>query len=308
MSPPSSSKTGGIKIQKVRGLQQQHHFSPSSIGNLVKHFPTSMNNFHPSPAALNCRTQEEGTVVSSDAPKSTHRQQKTPHNKRQSRRRLHSTRPYQHRNLNMAEARKEIVTALKFHRASSNHHHHHQHQPSCDQHGQILSPTINPTAYTSSSYANNNNNFSNPVHDFSFLSSSSSSLSQSNPLDQPLVTPHGMPQSSLCLFSRLPNRTLGLNLNFQDFENLLNAPICSKSSYYPSLSAPADAVDCTVVSQAALKSMEHHHQVTTTTEDDDAACAVFDGPMEFPDWLSANERCSEHCSQEFLLDPPTLPW
>ncbi|GAB2210157.1 hypothetical protein Droror1_Dr00015417 [Drosera rotundifolia] len=38
--------------------------------------------------------------------------------KKQVRRRLHTSRPYQERLLNMAEARKEIVAALKFHRAS----------------------------------------------------------------------------------------------------------------------------------------------------------------------------------------------
>ncbi|CAH8390811.1 unnamed protein product [Eruca vesicaria subsp. sativa] len=38
--------------------------------------------------------------------------------KKQVRRRLHTSRPYQERLLNMAEARREIVTALKHHRAS----------------------------------------------------------------------------------------------------------------------------------------------------------------------------------------------
>nr|VDC79144.1 unnamed protein product [Brassica rapa] len=38
--------------------------------------------------------------------------------KKQVRRRLHTSRPYQERLLNMAEARREIVTALKQHRAS----------------------------------------------------------------------------------------------------------------------------------------------------------------------------------------------
>ncbi|CAD6342477.1 unnamed protein product [Miscanthus lutarioriparius] len=42
-----------------------------------------------------------------------------PQPKRQARRRTHTSRPYQERLLNMAEARREIVTALKIHRASS---------------------------------------------------------------------------------------------------------------------------------------------------------------------------------------------
>ncbi|KAF3548078.1 hypothetical protein DY000_02000955 [Brassica cretica] len=43
---------------------------------------------------------------------------KTQTHKKQVRRRLHTSRPYQERLLNMAEARREIVTALKQHRAS----------------------------------------------------------------------------------------------------------------------------------------------------------------------------------------------
>ncbi|XP_066395304.1 uncharacterized protein [Miscanthus floridulus] len=58
-----------------------------------------------------------------------------PQVKRQARRRRHTSRPYQERLLNMAEARREIVTALKIHRASSTRHQqqstyqHHHHEP-----------------------------------------------------------------------------------------------------------------------------------------------------------------------------------
>ncbi|KAG4953810.1 hypothetical protein JHK87_039404 [Glycine soja] len=38
------------------------------------------------------------------------------HHKKQVKRRLHTCRPYQERLLNMAEARREIATALKYHR------------------------------------------------------------------------------------------------------------------------------------------------------------------------------------------------
>ncbi|OEL21894.1 hypothetical protein BAE44_0017088 [Dichanthelium oligosanthes] len=43
---------------------------------------------------------------------------KKPQMKKQARRRTHASRPYQERLLNMAEARREIVTALKIHRAN----------------------------------------------------------------------------------------------------------------------------------------------------------------------------------------------
>ncbi|CAN6168805.1 unnamed protein product [Urochloa humidicola] len=59
------------------------------------------------------RQQEQATVVATMKP-----QVKT----KQARRRTHASRPYQERLLNMAEARREIVTALKIHRASMRHH------------------------------------------------------------------------------------------------------------------------------------------------------------------------------------------
>jgi hypothetical protein len=47
--------------------------------------------------------------------------QTTPAPKKQVRRRLHTSMPYQERLLNMAEARREVVTDLKIHRASMRH-------------------------------------------------------------------------------------------------------------------------------------------------------------------------------------------
>ncbi|XP_078430747.1 protein AAL-toxin resistant 7-like [Wolffia australiana] len=64
--------------------------------------------------------------------------------RKQTRRRVHISKPYQERIINMAEARKEIVTALKFHRASmkratqlqEQQRHHLKYTPPSENHGQ----------------------------------------------------------------------------------------------------------------------------------------------------------------------------
>jgi hypothetical protein len=63
-----------------------------------------------------------------------------PQAKRQARRRTHTSRPYQERLLNMAEARREIVTALKIHRASSTRHQQQQQSTYYQQHRQEEPP------------------------------------------------------------------------------------------------------------------------------------------------------------------------
>jgi hypothetical protein len=55
-----------------------------------------------------------------------------PQAKKQARKRTHASRPYQERLLNMAEARREIVTALKIHRANMNKHQPHTYQHHAD--------------------------------------------------------------------------------------------------------------------------------------------------------------------------------
>ncbi|KAI9106932.1 hypothetical protein K1719_022460 [Acacia pycnantha] len=324
MTPPPSSKPA-IQFHHLRHLKQDPPLSASSIRNLVKHFTaTSKTSMNPDPSpALNPNSTVQGTVLdASQTHKSPHRQ---PH-KRQVRRRLHTARPYHDMLLNVAEARKEIVTALKFHRANSLKQ---QQQPK-HQDEAIMSPA-NPVIYGSST----NNHFSNLVNHLSFSSFSHPTLSLPDPLNSPAASSSLAPPQlvqNLCL--NLPNRTLGLNLNFQNFDNL-GASLCFdnnnasffsysslSSSSSPSFSvstdqevpsvaislqgegncAPSDAIDSIAATQVALcpKFMKNtEHQAT----EDDAAYPIFDAPMEFPEWLNANERCFEHYSQEFDLDP-----
>ncbi|RDX68832.1 hypothetical protein CR513_52137, partial [Mucuna pruriens] len=143
--------------------------------------------------------------------------------KRQVRRRLHSSRPYQERLLNMAEARREIVTALKYHRAAMKQASEEQQQQqslslepsqlsSFDQDG-----TFNPRIYTSCT-----TKISNFMDDFSYSSFSSNppplvSNSYPSPVTSPFAHP---PQKEENVNFTLPNQTLGLNLNLHHFNNL----------------------------------------------------------------------------------------
>lgn len=151
--------------------------------------------------------------------------------KKQGRRRLHTTRPYQEKLLNMAEARREIVTALKFHRASMKQASEEEKQQKFQQQQQEqglrlphsnqqqlssfdfeqdlrLSRRRNPRIYPSCM-----NNLSN---DFSYSSSSFSHPSLSLPT-WPIsssFSPNLFVENSTIT---LPNQALGLNLTLHDF-------------------------------------------------------------------------------------------
>ncbi|XP_010695730.2 uncharacterized protein LOC104908334 [Beta vulgaris subsp. vulgaris] len=140
-------------------------------------------------------------------------QQNAQGHKKQVRRRLHTTRPYQERLLNMAEARKEIVTALKFHRAAMKQANERRQQPLDDARKVKNEPCLSPFAPSTNSvqvenfcyYPSYNNSSSIPYPN---LGISSSHLNVPPPFYDSL---NNIP---------LPNQTLGLNLNLQAFTNL----------------------------------------------------------------------------------------
>ncbi|RDY09417.1 hypothetical protein CR513_06208, partial [Mucuna pruriens] len=173
--------------------------------------------------------------------------------KRQFRRRLHTSRPYQERLLNMAEARREIVTALKYHREAMKQASEEQQQQqslplqtsqlsSFDQDG-----TFNPRIYTSCT-----TKFSNYMDDFSYSSFSSHPPPPvSNSYPSPVTSPfaHPPPKAENPNFT-LPNQTLGLRLNLHHFNNLEatlflsnnnnDSSLCSYS--FPTSSSPTLSV------------------------------------------------------------------
>ncbi|XP_004498967.1 uncharacterized protein [Cicer arietinum] len=184
------------------------------------------------------------------------------HNKKQVRRRLHTTRPYQEKLLNMAEARREIVSALKFHRATMkqanekqeeeslvlSHSNHSSHLPNFEQDLRFKSkryPRIYPSCTTNFSYS-------------SF--SSHPSLSLPNSHSWPLSSSSFSPPLVVANTNfTLPNHTLGLNLSLDDdFNNLEatfllhnnnnNSSLCSYSSQTSSSPPLSLANDCQVPS------------------------------------------------------------
>lgn len=171
--------------------------------------------------------------------------------KKKVRRRLHTSRPYQERLLNMAEARREIVTALKFHRASMKQQQLTQqrkeslpvvHQPPL----QILSsPSLDLVTelgmnsaksrmiYPSDGgliFPSSSDSYRQPWTPFTYNNSSATVPSDSIFDNSGFSFP-------------LPSQTLGLNLNIQDLSNLRTSPFQNNPSLFTSppssLSSPA---------------------------------------------------------------------
>ncbi|KAK9669017.1 hypothetical protein RND81_13G103500 [Saponaria officinalis] len=250
--------------------------------------------------------------------------------KKQVRRRLHTSRPYQERLLNMAEARKEIVTALKFHRASMKQANEKKQQ---QQHQQQQHSILGVVPKIESLPSFNNNNVM--VDNFSYYPSYNSNINNNNNKNcyndnNPWVIP------SLPLIEtqniQLPNQTLGLNLNLQSFANLssnnlkytsLSSPMMSSPSSSSSTVTPRDHLAQQVVpgvgqtaeaestllmdmhrcvdedEMANIRSIGEQHQI----EWDDTLDLVksawwfkfvqsveFNNGNEFPTWLSANDQ------------------
>ncbi|KAL3500341.1 hypothetical protein ACH5RR_039434 [Cinchona calisaya] len=253
----SSSKQGskgGLEIDNLDKLKEEPHLSGAYIRSLVKQL-TSTRTKDP----VNSKDQEnlDGDEVSgntkltkngdsfSETQKQSQPPQQPPQHKKQVRRRLHTSRPYQERLLNMAEARREIVTALKFHRAAmkqaneQQQQQQHQHQQ-LQQENEFQSPLQplqqeqegksksrrNPRICASN---NMTNNFPSYVDN---LPCSAFACPPNNyPYYWPLppVAPPLLPEN---LNFALPNQPLGLNLNIQDFNDL-------EKSFYQSASFPS---------------------------------------------------------------------
>ncbi|XP_075670534.1 protein AAL-toxin resistant 7 [Castanea sativa] len=299
-------------------LKEEPHLSGAYIRSLVKQLTSSrtkdpMNSKDPETTGFSDQSQQQA-------------QQEPPQpqqHKKQVRRRLHTSRPYQERLLNMAEARREIVTALK----------------------------RNPRIYPSSTP-----NFSNYLDHLSYSSSFSHSPG-SYPFTWSTPSPFAPSPVAENLNFTLPNQPLGLNLNLHDFNNLdtslyHNPSLCSSSSSpsqssssSPTLSLAIDQeVPNSVVTTPALadhviesigeqhqmewndtmnlvtsawwfkflKTMEIEGPAEVKTEGADFdGYHPFDEVMEFPSWLNANENClqqhfNDDCSKDYL-QYPALP-
>ncbi|GLT85629.1 hypothetical protein SLE2022_038150 [Rubroshorea leprosula] len=203
--------------------------------------------------------------------------------KKQVRRRLHTSRPYQERLLNMAEARREIVTALKFHRAAmkqANEQRQKQQEtlqqqqaqplhlspPACFEQESKMKSWRNPRIYTSTT----ENLFS---YQDSFTYSSfphyPAPPSNSFPWAASPIPPPSAPEP---FNLTLPSQTLGLKLNFQDFTNLEttlyhnNSSLSSPCTYSPLSSSSSPGLSVTTTEEVPSVATPHEMGHTATTD------------------------------------------
>lgn len=271
MRGPSSLKQGTkqeMELDKLCKVKQEAHLSGAYIRSLVKELATSGTKDSINPRDPGCvvdgdlslspasNSTKYGQILEAQqrAQRSTQpQQQQQQQHKKQVRRRLHTSRPYQERLLNMAEARREIVTALKFHRASMKQATEQQQQQQAKE-PQLRAPAVsfNPLQHPSVEldgriksrrnpriYPSCTNNFSDYMDDFPYSSLSHPPPSVPNPLTLPTASSVAPPLTAENPnYNNLPNQTLGLNLNFQDFNNL-NATLYLNNNTSTSLYSPS---------------------------------------------------------------------
>lgn len=225
--------------------QEEPHLSGAYIRSLVKQLSSSStarskDHHHYSTMGTkpHGQPQEEEQQAAAAQTTPVEQQQQQPH-KKQVRRRLHTSRPYQERLLNMAEARREIVTALKIHRASMRQakeqqqqqqllqlqqqqevHHHQVVQEQSQTGSRVACTPMTMSPYASfSDYLYN----SSPFSHLTATTSSSSTGSYFSPLQlpyhssTPAVAPMQQADALDHLMLPLPTQPLGLNLSFQGF-------------------------------------------------------------------------------------------
>ncbi|XP_022754151.1 cytoplasmic polyadenylation element-binding protein-like [Durio zibethinus] len=214
----------------------------------------------------------------SETPQTQQPQPPQPH-KKQVRRRFHTSRPYQERLLNMAEARREIITALKFHRAAMKQANvqKRQQQQQRQQQEELQQQQLSQPSHLSSPppfeqeskiksgrnpriYPSSTNNFSSYNLDkFSYSSFSQHNYPpHPNPCSWP-ASPFPLRPATDALNFTLPNQTIGLNLNLHDFNNIdgnlcynSNNPSIYSSSSPSSSSSPTLSVVTEEVPSVAL--------------------------------------------------------
>ncbi|KAI3754793.1 hypothetical protein L1987_54584 [Smallanthus sonchifolius] len=300
--------------------KEQPHLSGAYIRSLVKHL-TSKDSSDGS---------DQNGECFHDVSSSSQKQPPQPQHKKQVRRRLHTTKPYQERLLNMAEARREIVTALKFHRASMK------------QQQQAAAATSN--RHQSQSFGQEKLPKSRPIHTFYPPTAATTTTAHSYwPVSTYAPTPPLPPPPSYHDNQNiiLPSQTLGLSLNFQSFSNLdtniYHKPLSVHSpSSTSSSTAPAGNSTSTDLHHAMdggemeeIRSLGEQHQIewkdtinlvtsarwcsflkTMEVEANDGdeydGFHQFDQVMDFPPWLiNANESSGlqQHFDDHYFQDP-----
>ncbi|KAL4571166.1 hypothetical protein LXL04_017917 [Taraxacum kok-saghyz] len=200
--------------------------------------------------------------------------------KKHVRRRHQTSKPYKDRLLNMAEARREIATALKFHRASMK-----QQEGNCVIQQQLQPPSEKPGKTNSRLFpatTTATNGYSWPYSGY--------------PFPPPIPPPPPLHQENLNLV--LPKQTLGLNLNFQDFSNLKTSSVYqTPMAVYSSSSTSSSIATKEVAAVGTCGGILAKGSPDDDDDGNDDGYHPFDQVMEFPPWLiNANES---YCFQQF---------
>lgn len=257
----SSSSSSRVKAMEMPSKSKEEpQLSGAYIRSLVKHLSSSRPKENPNPKSPNSILEdriEEAPPLQSPPP--------PPQPKKQVRRRLHTSRPYQERLLNMAEARREIVTALKFHRASMKQANEQQQQQKQQQALEDSMRNPNPSPNPSPNmYQQDLPNFTYP----------------SIPWSYPTLAP--LPNIHDNLNIPLPNTPLGLNLNFQGFNNidpLIIHPISPHSSSSSSFSYSSPTI-CGIEAPVGVLGTSTDTNTDTVTGDAKMHLAMGEREME----------------------------
>jgi hypothetical protein len=293
--------------------QETHHLSGACIRSLVKQVASSRTKHPMNPKEPQNLTElSEGCVETHQAQQPRQPQQ----HKKQVRRRLHASRPYKERLLNMAEARREIATALKYHREAMKQASQQQMQqtqlqeqphPCFDQQEERMMKSWRNSRVYPSSTANFSQYLDNLSHS-----------SFSNP-------PFSWPAASAeTLNFTLPSQPLGLNLNFHDFDipslySSSSSP--SSSSSFPNLSAATDQeIPSVAISPQEVAAGGSEESLHAAMDDAEMAEIRSVGEqhqmewndimnLEFPAWLNANDQSylqqhylNDYCSEDYFQD------
>lgn len=304
-TPSSSSSKNNNKAAEqphlsgayIRSLVKQLSSSSSAAARSKDHHSTMGTKPHSQPQP----PQEDDLLQQQAQQTATPQQQQQQPHKKQVRRRLHTSRPYQERLLNMAEARREIVTALKIHRASMRQAKEHQQQQQQQQlmhlhlqrqqevhHHLVQEPSHAAATGGASSAPPSYASYSDYLYNspFSHFTAPTPSSYSSSPLTMisyggaPVVAPpmlnsseHNFDDQSLV---PLPAQPLGLNLSFQGFNGSSVAADDTKNSTCsfdpPSLLQPSPASSYSVYSSPSV-TMASHDLSAVTMENTSLAAA-----------------------------------
>ncbi|KAG1366407.1 bromodomain-containing protein 4 [Cocos nucifera] len=252
-------------------LRDESHLSSAYIRSLVKQLSSSRSKAPAHPKSPNIVI---GDGLSQDLAKHTQctsevQQQQSPPpppqsqpSKKQVRRRLHTSRPYQERILNMAEARREIVAALKFHRAATkqaNEEQQQDHQQQKQEQDLTPSSALYPSPPTLEEPhqglidSRRNIRLYPPNYTYPYYHQYPSFSPFLHP--SPVWAYPSIPPPSIAddLDLPLPNQPLGLNLNIQGFNNL-DMSFCNNNTNNPPIQ-PSPSSSCSSYSYSSPPTM-----------------------------------------------------